>query len=202
MVIRNIYLSFLSPRSTATALTLALFGAAVYYLIQQFELHEALRPHNLANPDHPSIAFLGDSHTEVPNWDTLLNCHGTANYGTGGDTSAQILKRLDNVIAARPRLVIVMAGTNDALQEISPEVTVLNIESIKRKLRAERIPHVVLAPPPLPAKADAIEVISDAATLKIPFAATDLLDDGVHLRRSGYAKWRDALEPFSKTLCK
>lgn len=172
------------------------------YSIQQLRLHEALQPRQAENPDHPSIAFLGDSQILIPNWDALLGCNDTANYGIGGNTSAQILERLDSVIAMHPRFVVVMAGTNDALQDLSPEISVLNIEAIKRKLRADRVPYVVVAPPPLPAKSAAIKAIANAATIQIQFSAEDLLDDGIHLKRSGYAKWRDAMEPFSQSFCR
>jgi lysophospholipase L1-like esterase len=79
---------------------------------QRYELHRALRP--LA----PTIAFLGDSHTANQDWDLLLGCHDTANYGVGGETSAKIMVRLEQVIAAKPRFVIVMAGTNDAIENV------------------------------------------------------------------------------------
>jgi lysophospholipase L1-like esterase len=188
-------------RDLRRTLLVLLAGGAFYVAIQRFELHEALQPHDSDNPTRPSIAFLGDSHTLIPNWDALLNCRNTANYGIGGDTSEKILQRLDGVISARPLLVVVMAGTNDVLQDIPPETTILNIENIKRKLRDAHIPHIILAPPPILAKASIIDAISDAATLRIPFSSTDLLNDGVHLRSSGYAKWRDAISPTVRQIC-
>lgn len=183
------------------ALVILIAPLALYISLDQLKLHEALQPRKTDNPDHPSVAFLGDSHTLIPNWDILLNCSNTANYGIGGDTSAQIFERLEGVMARHPRLIVIMTGTNDALRDIPPETTIINIEKIKRKLRADCISHIVLAPPPLPARAEAIEIISDAATMQVPFVASDLLADGIHLRRSGYAKWRDAMSPLLERFC-
>jgi lysophospholipase L1-like esterase len=50
-------------------------------------------------------------------------------------------------------------------------------------------------------RAKTIEEISDAATLKVPFSSDDLAVDGIHLRRSGYVKWRDAIAPIVKDIC-
>lgn len=168
---------------------------------QRYELHRPLQPHGYERPLAPTIAFLGDSHTANSDWDLLLGCRDTANYGVGGETSAKIMVRLEQVIAAKPRFVIVMAGTNDAIQNVPPETTIANIETIKRELRSAHIPHLVLAPPPLPVRAKTIEEISDAATLKVPFSSDDLAVDGIHLRRSGYVKWRDAIAPIVKDIC-
>jgi lysophospholipase L1-like esterase len=154
-----------------------------------------------SNPERPSIVMLGDSHTNFVNWRVLTGCYGIANYGIGGDTTAQMLARLPDVLSHRPRLVIVMAGTNDARRYVPAHETIENLQTIKREAIERGIEYVVLTPPPLPSRGDAINAAISAASLSIPFTEADLLDDKIHLRPSGYAKWRDAIAPIVKRHC-
>jgi hypothetical protein len=174
---------------------------ALGFIAPEVEMHYALQRSDGPNPDHPTIVMLGDSHTTVPNWPLLVKCHNVANFGIGGNTSAQMLSRLPSVIAANPKIVLIMAGTNDAIQKIEFSATVSNLNSMKADLNAKGIESVILSPPPLPEHEASIKLISDIATLKIPFTESDLLSDGIHLRRSGYAKWRDAIAPIVDRDC-
>lgn len=155
------------------------------------ELHRALQRTSEPNPTHPTIIMLGDSHIEFVNWRMLLHCPNIANDGVGGNTTAEILARLPGVIAQEPRLVILMAGTNDALQHIEAHETFKNIQSIKVVLSNHGIELETISPP----------LSSVPATIPVPFDEGDLLPDGIHLRRSGYAKWRDAVAPIVQLNC-
>ncbi|HEY7597907.1 MAG TPA: GDSL-type esterase/lipase family protein [Actinophytocola sp.] len=66
------------------------------------------------------------------------------NAGMNGDTSAQILARLDDVVACRPDHVVVQVGANDVLKEVSLDTYEANLTAIVRRLRAETGAHVAL----------------------------------------------------------
>ena len=58
------------------------------------------------------------------------------NYGVPGDTTADALARLDDVLAADPRVALVCLGGNDSLQRIPPETTFANLDRILERLHA------------------------------------------------------------------
>jgi hypothetical protein len=175
-------------------------GLAAFFAWPSFELYLAMRGGG-TNPERPSIVMLGDSHTEFVNWQRLLRCSTIANYGVGGNDTAQILQRLPEALASNPRLIILMAGTNDARRYVSPAETIANLQAIKRQATERGIEFVSLTPPPLPSRGASIRISISAASITIPFTEDDLMDDKIHLRRSGYAKWRDTLAPTIKRFC-
>jgi GDSL-like Lipase/Acylhydrolase family len=168
-------------------------SAAGYLLLPEIRLRLALRGSTIPEPDHPSIIMLGDSHIQFVNWRLLEQCDGIANFGVGGNTTAQMLSRLPDALARKPKLIIVMGGTNDALQKIPADITVLNLSSIQQEVTKRGIEFASLAPPFLHEGL--------AGSLRVQFTEDDLLADGVHLRRSGYAKIRDAISPLVRKYC-
>ena len=154
-----------------------------------------------ANPEHPLIAILGDSHVDSVNWRLLLHCGGIANYGTSGDTTAQMLARLPRILELKPKLLMVMAGTNDALKEIAPQETMANLMAIEAQATRNGTAFISFSPPPLSVKADVLASVRAAASISIPFDEGDLRKDHVHLKASGYAKWRDAAMPTVLQYC-
>ncbi|MGO4726617.1 MULTISPECIES: GDSL-type esterase/lipase family protein [unclassified Inquilinus] len=62
---------------------------------------------------HADIVMLGDSITAAPQWSELLPGRDVVNRGASGDTVGEILGRINTVNRLRPRLVFVLAGTND-----------------------------------------------------------------------------------------
>jgi lysophospholipase L1-like esterase len=154
-----------------------------------------------ANPEHPKIAMLGDSLVDGVNWRLLLHCDGIGNYGRSGDTTAQMLARLPRILELKPKVLMVMGGTNDALLGIAPEETVANLKAIEAQVIRNGTAFVSFSPPPLPVKADVIASVSAATSISIPFDEGDLRKDHVHLKTSGYAKWRDAAMPTVLKYC-
>lgn len=165
------------------------------------ELWLAMKGAHGPQPENPSIIMLGDSHTAFVNWRLLEHCENIANFGVGGNNTSQILARLPDVLDKHPELVIVMAGTNDALQNIDPNVSRANLRSIETQLINRKISFAILNPPPLPSHRERIEAIAETASLTVPFSEDDLLADLIHLRRSAYAKWRDAIAPLVQKFC-
>ena len=186
---------------TAALWSLAFLIPVVLFLVQPtIELHLAMRGGG-TNPEHPTIVMLGDSHTEIVNWRLLLRCPNIANHGVGGNNTAQILQRLPDVVALKPKLIVLMAGTNDARRYVPPPETIANLQAIKEGVTGLGIELISLTPPPLPSRGNAISTAISAASVTVPFTDDDLMSDKIHLRRSGYAKWRDAVAPIVEKYC-
>lgn len=66
------------------------------------------------------------------------------NAGVSGDTTAGGLSRLDWSLADHPDAAILELGGNDALRGLPPEQTEKNLGAILSKLRAQRIPVLLL----------------------------------------------------------
>jgi acyl-CoA thioesterase-1 len=71
------------------------------------------------------------------------------NQGVAGDTTADGLARLDNLVAEKPALVVLEFGGNDGLRGVPVEATRKNLDEMIEKLTAASIP-VVLAGITLP----------------------------------------------------
>lgn len=108
----------------------------------------------------PVIVAFGDSLTAgvventYPEYlQKLLDEHGykyrVENQGVSGDTTTDGLARIDNVIAARPALVILEFGGNDGLRGIPVDATKKNMQEMIERLKQAKIP-VVLAGITLP----------------------------------------------------
>jgi acyl-CoA thioesterase I len=113
-----------------------------------------------ANPpvtgdERPVIVAFGDSLTagvagrSYPDQlQDLLDQHGmkfrVENQGISGDTSTDGLARIDNLIAAKPVLVLLEFGGNDGLRGIPVDATKKNLKEIIERLRAASIPIVLL----------------------------------------------------------
>ncbi|MGQ4272491.1 SGNH/GDSL hydrolase family protein [Terrihabitans sp. B22-R8] len=121
----------------------------------------------------PTIAALGDSITAMggsfvanrvknargfTTWMTMLGGQrfwmpDEFNFGISGQRTDQMLERLPAVLAARPSVCVVLAGTNDILPisgrpGLTPQNSLSNLQQIFDGLQAVGI--VVIALPPLP----------------------------------------------------
>ena len=69
------------------------------------------------------------------------------NEGISGDTSEDVLNRLNGIIQQNPDLVLLGVGGNDVLQRIQPTTTKANLDTILTKLKNEHIPVVLITEP-------------------------------------------------------
>ncbi|HQE81373.1 MAG TPA: GDSL-type esterase/lipase family protein [Candidatus Hydrogenedentes bacterium] len=162
-----------------------------------------------ANLDTPNqgIVCLGDSLTSgygatpgnsYPEHLSRLLGERVVNAGIEGDTSGDALARLkEDVLSRSPRLVIVLVGGNDFLQQIPREQTVENVERIVAQCVAARsmviLIHLkagVLSDPYY----DGFEAVAERhgavfvpEILKGIFGKPRLMSDQIHPNDQGYA---------------
>jgi len=130
------------------------------------------------------------------------------NLGLGGQTSGQVLARLDSEIAARAGhidYVMVGVGTNDLMYELRGEKTSeefrVNLEQICECIRARNKKGILLSMPPrqiedrgIGEKLDTIIRETAAANqmgwidLRTALSAEHLLPDGVHPNAVGHER--------------
>jgi len=91
-----------------------------------------------------AIVCLGDSLTEGvganpgEDYPTVLSrelAFPVVNLGRRGDTTAQALERLPDLLARNPRLVIVLLGGNDFLRQVPRAETRKNLSEVVRRIQ-------------------------------------------------------------------
>jgi lysophospholipase L1-like esterase len=168
----------------------------------------------MATPGVPRLVLMGDSITE--NWHNLVpGFFGPARIGRGisGQTTMQMLVRFrQDVIDLKPRVVQIMAGTNDIAGPASDADIESNIRSMTELAQAHGIRVILASIPPAAdfpwhqglhpgprierlnawlksyaAKSGAVYADYWSATHDGLGFRTDLALDGVHPNRAGYA---------------
>jgi lysophospholipase L1-like esterase len=170
-----------------------------------------------------SVVFVGDS--LIGGWKTLKNDFAplrVANVGVGGDVSRGILFRLqEDVIALKPRAVVILTGTNDVSANEDLSLFSSNMTAILQALRNyNRFMPIVLCnlPPhddaPYFAPARVLDLNARLAGFARSHPNVTLLDlhrrlalpdgspdpenfepDRIHMSPAGYQKFHDALVP-------
>ena len=116
------------------AAALLLTGAA----FAQGEYHFQRRSLFHVLPLHSSdIVFLGNSITDGCEWAELFENRHVKNRGISGDRSGWLLERLDSIIAAHPKKLFLMIGTNDLAAGISPDEIVPNVARLIDRFQTE-----------------------------------------------------------------
>lgn len=87
------------------------------------------------------IYFIGDSITDISEWQELLSNSDVKNRGINGDTTTGVLHRMDEVIEGNPRKVFLMCGINNFQRNIPIEQTLSEYKQIVLELRR-------ITPPP------------------------------------------------------
>ncbi|MDR1677616.1 MAG: GDSL-type esterase/lipase family protein [Deltaproteobacteria bacterium] len=173
-----------------------------------------------------TIVMLGDSLTQGGVWDSLDPEAKVLNHGISGDGVAQILKRLDQTIAAAPDIVFLQVGINDfshirniseiveghkdiwaRLKVALPEVRIIicsliPVNEVKLRVKIDmnsfiRQTNELLA-------ASAAEANLEFIDLYAPLAGPDqalpvpFTFDGLHLTNQGQQLWLAELRKFLK----
>ena len=137
------------------------------------------------------------------------------NGGVSGDTSAQALARLPDLLAQKPKLVVVSIGGNDFLQRQPESGTRENIRKMVADIRATGVPAVLVAIPhfttgallgmvsehPLYAElADELDVPLLKGAWADILGDKDLKSDAVHANAAGYWLFAEQLAGFLRKL--
>ena len=178
--------------------------------------------------DQGAVVLLGDSITQGWGDDFSQRFPGMkiANRGISGDTTRGMLLRMpDDVLALKPAAVVLLMGTNDLEERMTPEAIAANLKLIVAGLKAHNPSMPILLNLVFPSSeskrrpAEAIKKINQlyAAAVKgdpqvtvidtwklfadekgdaLPADFPDLL----HPNPAGYAKWTAALRPYFATL--
>jgi len=133
-------------------MTMSIFGFAQDWFGS--DVYKADNERIIAAKDYPEVVFMGNSITELwayfhPNFFTDNHFCGR---GISGQTSTQMLVRFsDDVVALRPKAVVIMAGTNDVAHNeywVSPERVVENIIAMCNIAKANGIVPIISSIPP------------------------------------------------------
>ncbi|WP_227429495.1 GDSL-type esterase/lipase family protein [Psychrobacter sp. I-STPA6b] len=136
------------------------------------------------------------------------------NEGVNGNTSADVLARLDGIIAQKPDLVLLGIGGNDVLRRVQPATTKANITQIVQRLKSANIPVVLIAQPHFSAsalfgKASDNPVYQEVADSEdVPLLTSSdggwsailsddsLKSDQIHANEAGYRQFAENLHKF------
>ena len=133
------------------------------------------------------------------------------NGGVSGDTTADALARLPELMRQHPKLVIISIGGNDFLRKLPESTTHANIGKIIQTVQAASIPAVLVAIPHFTVGA-LFGKLSDhplyqeiAEQYQIPLLSgawseilgdKDLKSDQIHANAEGYRKFAEVLKAF------
>ena len=171
--------------------------------------------------DTHTIAFVGDSLVREGAWAEWLGGHTVHNLGVSGDTTDDVLARLDAVVEIEPDEVLLLIGTNDLGTRQTVEHLVRNIQTLLIELRRALPNSRVLVHSILPRGREFARNIKEANIHLRQFCATvhaqylDLWpalaledysidprfsDDALHLNSDGYQAWLAELLPALERL--
>lgn len=135
------------------------------------------------------------------------------NGGVSGDTSAQALARLPNLLTEQPKLILLGIGGNDFLRKVPETETRANISTIVQTAQKANIP-IVLIGVPRPSLGALIGSLSDhplyqdlAEQHQIPLLSnawskilsdSSLRSDQIHANAEGYLKFAEIMADFLK----
>ncbi len=125
------------------------------------------------------------------------------NYGVSGDTTRDALLRLNQAVAEKPKIAIILLGGNDFLRKIPREETFTNLEKIVTAFQGEGAITVVLgvrsgivgggADEEYEALAKRTGSVYMSDVLAGLFGRSELMSDALHPNDQGYTKIAERL---------
>jgi len=173
-------------------------------------------------PAGSTVVALGDSltygyganpKTAYPTVLAELSKWNVVNAGVNGDTSADVLTRVNKITEQNPDLVLLGVGGNDVLQRISPDTMRANIIATIDTLQSNNSDGVIIAEPyfstsalfgkvsdnPLYediAETEGIPLYSDCWSTVLSDDA--LKSDKIHANAAGYRQFAEGLHGYLK----
>lgn len=171
--------------------------------------------------DSSDIIFLGNSITEGCEWSELFSDPRIKNRGIGGDDTQGILDRLDAILEGKPQKIFIKVGSNDLGLGLKKDEILANFEKIILTIKGKSPKTELFIQSVLPVNEHiglpenntmikelnhALEELSTKykvtyINLYPLFIENGKLDttyssDGVHLKGSGYLKWKEAIKQY------
>ena len=145
---KKIYHSLLTVLATIAIVVIivvssyfVIYGANGVTMLKDKDKKAASYANANADVEHGRVIFLGDSITEMCNLDKYYPTLGAVNRGISGDTTQDMLDRLEsNVLEIEPSRIVFLGGTNDIGKNISPQDIANNIKIIIQKIQ-ESLPE-------------------------------------------------------------
>ncbi len=177
-------------------------------------------PQQAVVPAGSTVVALGDSltygygtslETAYPMVLAELSKWRVINAGVNGDTSADVLARVDETVKQAPDLVLLGVGGNDVLQRLSPDTTRANITATIDTLKSANIDVVLIAEPyfstsALFGKASDNPLYEDIASAQdVPLYSggwsavlsdDTLKSDRIHANQAGYRQFAEGLYEY------
>ena len=188
-------------------------GAAVVGKHSLAPHHEQLVSHFSAfSISAGDVVFLGDSITEGGRWEEIFPSARTRNRGIGGEPSAGVLRRIDQLAGRNAASVFLMIGTNDLSVGTDEAVIADNVAAIVSRIRSGSPQTRVFVQSVLPRTAEFRARVESLNARLAAVAARegadfidlyphfldpadgsirdDLSNDELHLLGAGYQVWR------------
>ena len=177
-------------------------------------------PQHQVLPAGSTVIALGDSltygygastETAYPSVLADLSQWKVVNAGVNGDTSADVLARVEDITKQSPDLVLLGVGGNDVLQRIKPDTTRANIERTVDTLHSANIDVVLIAEPYLSASAlfgkvsdnPLYEEVADEKDIPLysggwsaVLSDDTLKSDRIHANAIGYRQFAEGLHDY------
>lgn len=172
------------------------------------------------------IVFLGDSITAFEDWNVLFGVSDIFNAGVSGNTTDDILARLDQVVSSKPQKLFLMAGINDLLNGQDVAHVLANHELLINRIRTESPDTIIYVQSLLPINNDILEsetvdsweifAVNDNLKALADNQAVFFIDlyphfcgadnrlyrsytwDGLHPNSHGYAVWKKLISPIAR----
>jgi lysophospholipase L1-like esterase len=105
---------------------------------------EALEISKIFKTQNAKIVMFGDSHSQV-HWNELLGRTDVAVRSIGGDITAGLKARINQVIELKPKIVFIEAGINDIYYHVPKDTIIANLTAICDTLISYHIIPVLTA---------------------------------------------------------
>ncbi len=178
------------------------------------------QPNQVALPAGSAVVALGDSltygygadpETAYPVILSDLTGWQVVNAGINGNTSADVLARVETIIAQHPDLVLLSVGGNDVLQRVQSVSTTANITMTIDTLKSANVPVVLIAQPYFSTSAlfgkasdnpiyediaDAKDVLLYSSGWSKVLSDDTLKSDQIHANDAGYKTFAEGLYEY------
>jgi lysophospholipase L1-like esterase len=169
-----------------------------------------------------AVIFLGNSITEGGNWSELFPGKPVLNRGIGGDVTAGVLARMDEIVRHEPSKLFICIGTNDLAKGVDVPTILANYSSIIRTVKEKSPATAIYVQSVLPVGRTVVfshdnaaipplnkEIQQLCAAMQVTFidlhsvfAGADgylksgYTNDNLHLMGEAYLAWKDKIEMY------